>query len=75
ITATGAWQRMSIAFTPTATTMRIVIRQYSGGTGVIAMTGVQVTQGTTLYNYSDGDSPGWIWNSTANNSTSTGPSL
>lgn len=30
---------------------------------------------TTLFNYADGSSPNWIWNGTANASTSTGPAL
>ncbi|MNQ97110.1 hypothetical protein D3C85_1127410 [compost metagenome] len=31
------------------------------------------TEGTTLYGYADGSTLNWIWNGTANNSTSTGP--
>ena len=38
-------------------------------------TGVMATQGTTQYNYADGDSPNWIWNGTLNASTSTGPPI
>lgn len=34
-----------------------------------------VTQGSTLYSYADGSSPGWIWNGTPGDSTSTGPAL
>ncbi len=30
---------------------------------------------TSLYNYADGSSPNWVWNGTANASTSTGPPL
>ncbi|MDN5275378.1 MAG: hypothetical protein JWN33_27 [Candidatus Saccharibacteria bacterium] len=37
-------------------------------------TAVMVTAGTTLYDYADGNSANWIWNGTANNSSSTGPS-
>ena len=38
-------------------------------------TGLMITQGLTLYNYADGNSPSWVWNGTANASTSTGPAL
>jgi prepilin-type N-terminal cleavage/methylation domain-containing protein len=34
---------------------------------------VMVTKGGTDYTYADGNTPNWIWNGTANNSTSTGP--
>ena len=36
---------------------------------------IMVTSGSTLYNYADGSSQNWIWNGTANASTSTGPAL
>lgn len=35
--------------------------------------GVMQTEGATLYNYADGATANWLWNSTVNNSTSTGP--
>lgn len=44
-------------------------------TGGVLATEAMVTQGTTSYNYADGDSDNWVWNGTANNSTSTGPAL
>lgn len=36
---------------------------------------VMMTDGTTLHNYADGNSAGWAWTSTVNNSTSSGPPL
>ena len=39
------------------------------------VTGLMVTQGSTVYNYADGNSPNWIWNGTSNAATSTGPVL
>lgn len=36
---------------------------------------VMFTEGATLYNFGDGNSANWVWNGTANNSTSTGPAL
>ncbi|MFZ3009825.1 MAG: type II secretion system protein [Candidatus Microsaccharimonas sp.] len=41
----------------------------------ILITEAMVTKSPTLYTYADGSSPNWIWNGTANNSTSTGPPL
>ena len=37
--------------------------------------GFMVTQGASSYTYAGGSSPGWVWNGTTNNSTSTGPPL
>ena len=36
-------------------------------------TGLMVEQGSVSHPYADGNSPGWVWNGTPNNSTSTGP--
>ncbi len=37
--------------------------------------GIMVTEGTTLRNYADGASPGWLWVETPNASPSSGPIL
>ena len=37
--------------------------------------GLMVTEGSNLYNYADGNSPGWNWTGTPNASTSFGPPL
>ncbi len=34
---------------------------------------VMLTEGTSVYPYYDGDSPGWVWNGTPGQSSSTGP--
>ncbi len=39
------------------------------------ITKVQITKGSTLYEFADGYSPGWIWNGTPGASSSTGPPL
>lgn len=41
----------------------------------LLVTDAMVTKGSTAYTYADGNSPNWIWNGSANNSTSTGPAL
>jgi prepilin-type N-terminal cleavage/methylation domain-containing protein len=76
-TANGSWQRLSVSFTPTSTTWRVVARQLSATAGTLGMTGVMVTQGPVLYSYADGDqsAAGWSWTGTVGNSTSTGPSF
>lgn len=73
--ATGSWQQVNLTFTPTLTTWRVAIRQLGAGVGTEAMTGLILTQGSTTYNYADGNSSGWAWNGTVNDSTSTGPPL
>lgn len=34
-----------------------------------------LTEGSTVYEYHDGTSSGWVWNGTANNSSSYGPTI
>ncbi|MNY01648.1 hypothetical protein D3C86_1341890 [compost metagenome] len=46
----------------------------SASTGILA-TEAMVTQGTTNYNYADGNTLNWIWNGTAHSATSTGPAV
>ena len=67
------WQRVSVTFT-TTTAGTLGVRFY-GPVGTTYIDAVMVTAGSTLYNYVDGNSPNWIWNGTANASTSTGPPL
>jgi prepilin-type N-terminal cleavage/methylation domain-containing protein len=48
----------------------------SGATGAtFDVTAVMFTTGTSSYKYADGNSAGWVWNGTANTSTSTGQQL
>ncbi|HWT40352.1 MAG TPA: prepilin-type N-terminal cleavage/methylation domain-containing protein [Dongiaceae bacterium] len=74
----GAWGRISATLTAPAGTASVQILSDVDGTTNIGPglsldgTGMMVTQGGTLYNFADGASPGWIWNGTANNSTSVG---
>jgi prepilin-type N-terminal cleavage/methylation domain-containing protein len=46
----------------------------NASTGFLA-TESMVTQGTTNYNYADGNTLNWIWNGTAHSATSTGPAV
>lgn len=54
----------------------VTIHSASGVAGdIITLDELMVTNSTSVYNYADGNSPGWSWNGTANNSTSTGPAV
>ena len=75
VTLSSSWQRVSVTFTAPATTGMIGIQyvHLTAEAGVnIWGDGAMCTQGTTIYNYADGSSTGWIWNGTVNNSSSTG---
>lgn len=80
VTTTGAWARANLTFTAlssAAATLYIV----TGSSNTVAAGATfysdayMLTQGSTLYNFADGDFPGWVWNGTANASTATGPVL
>jgi prepilin-type N-terminal cleavage/methylation domain-containing protein len=77
----SGWTRLSSTGTaPAGATSVTLIMYTSGGSGLNAgdtldIDAAMTTAGSTLYNYADGNSPSWIWNSTANNSSSTGPPL
>lgn len=57
----------------------IVTVAYNAATTVAGMQywidDVMLVKGTEPANYADGNSAGWVWSGTANNSTSSGPAL
>lgn len=75
------WQRVSQTVTaPAGAAYILPAINFSGetscpSTSTYDATAVMVTPGSTLYNYADGDSPGWAWTGDPNSSTSTGPAL
>ena len=79
----GQWIRRSITGTAPAGSNRIIIYSYAAAGGnprpaigdTFEVTGYQITEGSTLYEYADGDSPNWAWSGTPNVSTSKGPAL
>lgn len=73
----GEVKRLSTTVAATGTGKPAVYILRSNGAVVtdFDVDGVMQTEGSTLYNYADGTSANWIWNSTVNNSTSTGPPL
>ncbi len=81
--AAGQWTRRSVTTTAPAGAYRIIIYAYAAAGGnprpgvgdTLDVTGFQITEGSTLYDYADGDSANWAWSSTPNLSTSKGPPL
>lgn len=55
--------------------LRVVLRTGPTIGDVAYYDAVMLTEGPTSYNFADGSSSNWVWNGTANNSTSTGPAL
>lgn len=77
----GTWTRLSIVVTaPSSAAYVGVISHVTGGTTWAASDRLDggnfmITQGSSLPAFAYGASPGWAWNGTPNNSTSTGPPL
>jgi len=80
--APSTWTRISA--TGTATPSTVVSARclfvVTGSTIMPAsstfdMDGVMLTEGSSLYNYADGNSSNWVWDGTQNLSTSRGPVL
>jgi len=77
----GTWTQASFTATSAANTdlLRVCI-QVSADTTQPAGTSswaddLMAAESNSVYNYADGNSPGWIWNGTPHNSTSTGSPL
>lgn len=80
----NTWQRLSATGTAPANAVSAVFiwGPYPGSGAPTAIVGqtvdfdaLMVTEGSTVYNYADGDSAHWSWNGTPNASTSTGLAL
>lgn len=76
--AANTWGRRSVTDTAPAGTVSARLQAYAPtGLGVagatIDATGMMFVQSSALTNYADGNTANWVWNGTANNSTSTGP--
>jgi len=73
--ATGT-TRLNVTFTVPTNATEAFARLYNGarqGGGDTYWDAIMLTEGSTAYNYADGDSPGWAWKGTAGNSASSGP--
>lgn len=81
VSVSSSWTRLSFTSTaPASATLAVPTFYTTGGSSlntgdVIDIDGVMLTEGNTTYTYADGNSSNWVWNGTANNSTSTGPPL
>ncbi len=77
----GSWTRINCSYTATSsnTEWRLTVSDPNGVTPgnpqFYWVDGTMLTDGSSLLNYADGNSRNWIWNGTANNSTSTGPAI
>jgi len=75
----NTWKRLTLTAPPKEGRIRFTFCVYGSGNvsagDTVDFDDFMVTEGTTIYNFADGNSPGWIWNGTPNNSTSTGPAL
>jgi prepilin-type N-terminal cleavage/methylation domain-containing protein len=74
----NVWNRVSRTHTVGPTTAFVRIRvifdniSQAPADSTFDMTGVMVTPGSTMYTYADGNTTGWSWSGTPNNSTSSG---
>lgn len=83
VSAVGtSWTRLSVSGTAPAGTTSVTLVMYIDSATTTFGPGdyedadaIMLTQGSTLYNYGDGNSSGWAWSGTANLSPSTGPAL
>jgi prepilin-type N-terminal cleavage/methylation domain-containing protein len=76
-TPTASWNTISGSATAPTGAAFIRLTLYGSGNGLttdyIDVDSVIVTEGATQYNFADGNTTNWVWNGTANTSTSTGP--
>lgn len=75
-----SWVRLSASGVAPAGTIRATLTFYVNGSlwanlDTQDLDGVMMYEGSTLYNFADGTSTNWVWNGTADASTSTGPAL
>lgn len=69
-------QRLTVSGVLNDTSVYVAVYSISGSVGnTITVDKIMLTQGSTVYNYADGDTPTWIWNGAASASTSTGPAI
>jgi prepilin-type N-terminal cleavage/methylation domain-containing protein len=66
-----SWSGTSLQGTGKSTGLGFLIS--NGANQTLWVDNVMATTGSTVQNYADGNTANWIWNGTANNSTSTGP--
>jgi prepilin-type N-terminal cleavage/methylation domain-containing protein len=74
ITPNATFTRYVIPWTANAANVYLLFDYVGAGAGEsYTIDAVMLTAGSGTYNYADGNSSSWVWNGTANNSTSTGP--
>lgn len=76
ITLTSGWVRSNLSFTAPAGSSHVLIQlivNSPASSRRIAIDGIICTKGSSIYDYYDGSSPGWIWNGAPHASSSMGP--
>jgi len=76
----NTWTRINVSMTVNSSVTTMVLRYVIPSAGLTGMAAnstldidqVMMTQGTTIVDYADGNSPNWVWNGTPNLSTSKG---
>lgn len=73
--ATGSWQRITKEYTTASNQTTLRAWTTVSGASTFYVDAVMISQGSSLYDFADGDSPNWVWNGPANSSSSTGPAI
>lgn len=77
VTGDGTWQRHTVTRTmgSTANAADIVVRNITAPAHTFYLDGAMISEGAEQLVFNDGNSNGWSWSGTANNTTSLGPSI
>ena len=69
------WRRYSSQINVTSPTSALWLRFYVPTNSTMYIDDLMLTRGSTLYDFADGDTPGWVWNGTRPQATSMGVPL
>lgn len=80
VTNNTEWKRVVVTGVAPATAVKVGVYYQSAASVWVngsqqQVDGLMITQGTEIYPYADGTSPGWSWTGAAHATTSSGPSL
>lgn len=72
VTASASWQRIILRFTaPSTATYRVFVEADDSSTSALLTDAWMMDAGSVVTTYGDGSYPGWSWDSTPHDSTST----
>ncbi len=75
ISTIGSWQRSARTYTTAAAQTTLRIWTTVGSASTFYADAIMITQTSTIYAYADGNTQGWLWTGSENNSPSTGSSF